>query len=289
MKVALSTTLVATQMLYICFTQEVDITSDGENDTSGMETTTAETALQRASIYEALRSLNPNTLNLTIYWSCVNSTKPSHLSQYGEFQKNDTSYLQCKADGHLVYERSCLHNLLVASNCVDGTWDCGAQWLHSADHALSWIRQISQRYPQCFTGFEATGHYELTWDCTERCDLPCSYPKQFCDTILKSYNATVCEMECAKDSNGGRRLRQAAHDMTLEFGTSIATAAPSQSPSIGNDDVNSSTAAPPTLALESLTSGPPASSDSAHSCYWRSIIAVSIAVYALALQRDSEV
>lgn len=224
------------------------------NDTGGTETTTPETASQRAPIYEALRSLNPNTLNLTIFWSCVSSAGDGHLSKYDEFQKNDASYLQCKADGHLVYERSCLHNLLVASNCFDGIWNCGAQWLHSADYVVQWIRHISQKYPQCFTDFNATSDYELTWDCEDRCDLPCNYPDQFCATITKSYNATVCEMECAKGSNRIRRLRQGAHDMTLKFGSSPA---PSGSASIAF---------------------------SAQACYWRSIIAVSIAMYALALQ-----
>jgi len=83
-------------------------------------------------------------------------------------------------------------------------------------------------------------------------------------------------MECAKGRNGGRRLRQGAHDMVLQFGSLIATAAPS--PSATAAPSPSVTAAPSTTTLNygqaSSTSKP---------LPLRPMISLSIAVYALAL------
>jgi hypothetical protein len=201
-------------------------------------TTTPQTSANRSLIYDALRLLDPNTLNMTIYWHCV-STDYVWLSEFGDFQKNDTNYQKCEAEGHFLFERSCLHNLLVPSTCFDGIWNCGSKWLNNTDYTMQWIRNTAKVWPQCFTGYNSTGSYALTWDCEERCDLPCDYPEEFCTTIKTSYNFTRCELDCTsvdrqKDRPSDRRLSSGlVHGMQLKFGNSesdIPLAAPTSAP-----------------------------------------------------------
>jgi len=212
--VSIATALIVMQGVSLCIGQEIrflassrttapsmPLPSSLEGEGEGTEEEGEGTSeSDRTLIYDVLRRLNPNTLNVTIYWSCI-SADYAYLSEYGEFQQGDETYKACENDGHLLFERSCLHNMLVPLNCFDGTWDCGSQWVDNVDYTLQWLRNIAIAWPQCYGDYSELPGYTLTWDCEERCDLPCTYPEEFCNTVKKSYNISECRLDCAVEAS----------------------------------------------------------------------------------------
>lgn len=239
----------------------------GANDKGEVNAPSEVLAALPLPIYEALRGLNPNTLNMTIYWHCISVTYV-YLADFGAFQKGDENYQRCEEEGHFLFERSCLHNILVASNCFDGTWNCGPQWVNNVNQALMFLQSTSHNWPQCFTPYSTIESNTLTWDCEERCDLPCTYPDKLCSTIEHSYNSSECRLDCPVGHK--RRLRQEkVHDMRLTFGNvnSVAAVLPTPPPTAFATFAPSmsapSTPSPSTLDAATPTP-PPTATPTAH-------------------------